>query len=70
MFSGESKVNGKSVSDANVKVIYANVDSNGMASIENYNIGNLKADSYTLKAVFTATGYDKLEANETISIVP
>ena len=40
MFSGESKVNGKSVSDANVKVIYAKV-TGGVATIENYEVSSV-----------------------------
>ncbi|RAP54116.1 MAG: hypothetical protein BZ137_03990 [Methanosphaera sp. rholeuAM130] len=63
------KINGKTLKDANGKVIYVNVDSNGEAILTNYNLGNLKVGAYTLKAVFTASSYDKLEANETISII-
>lgn len=63
------KINGKTLKDDNGKVIYAKVDSNGTATITGYNIGDLKATSYTLKAVFTATGYNKLEANQTIDVI-
>ena len=63
------KINGKTLKDSNGKVIYAKVGSNGVATLSGYNIGDLKATTYTLKAVFTASGYDRLEANQTISIV-
>ena len=63
------KINGKTLKDANGKVIYANVDANGEAILSNYNLGNLKVGAYTLKAVFTASGYDRLEATDTISII-
>ena len=63
------KINGKTLKDDNGKVIYAKVDSNGTATITGYNIGDLKATSYTLKAVFIATGYNKLEANQTIDVI-
>ena len=63
------KINGKTLKDDNGKVIYAKVDSNGVATLSDYNIGDLKATTYTLKAVFTAPGYDKLEATQTIDVI-
>ena len=45
------KVNGKTVKDANGKVIYAYVDSNGEVSVD-YNLGSLKAGTYTIEAVY------------------
>ncbi len=62
------KLNGKTLKDANGKVIYAQVDANGTVSFD-YNIGNLKVNTYKLTATFIANGYDKLEANTTINVV-
>ena len=62
------KINGKTVKDANGKVIYAKVDANGEVSVD-YNIGDLKANTYTVEAVFTASGYDKLTSNTTMTVV-
>jgi len=62
------KLNGKTLKDTNGKVIYAQVDSNGTVSFD-YNIGNLKVNTYKLTATFIANGYDKLEANTTINVV-
>jgi len=61
------KINGKTVKDANGKVIYAKV-TNGTVSVdytlpESYNAGN-----YTVTATFIAPGYDRLEANTTMTI--
>ena len=62
------KINGKTVKDANGKVIYAKVDVNGEVSVD-YNLGDLKANTYTVEAVFTASGYDKLTSNTTMTVV-
>jgi uncharacterized Zn-binding protein involved in type VI secretion len=62
------KINGKTVKDANGKVIYAKVDANGEVSVD-YNLGDLKANIYTVEAVFTATGYDKIQSNTTVTVV-
>ncbi|RAP50116.1 MAG: hypothetical protein BZ133_06245, partial [Methanosphaera sp. SHI613] len=62
------KLNGKTLKDANGKVIYAKVDANGTVSFD-YNIGNLKVNTYNLTATFIQTGYDKLTANTTINVV-
>ena len=62
------KLNGKTLKDNNGKVIYAKVV-DGVATLAGYNIGDLKATSYTLKAVFTASGYDRLEATQTIDVI-
>ena len=62
------KINGKTVKDANGKVIYAKVDSNGEVSVD-YNIGDLKAKDYVLTATFIASGYDRLESNTTMTVV-
>ncbi len=63
------KLNGKVLKDANGKVIYAKVDENGQATIESYNIGDLKVNEYTLKTVFISSVYDNVETNQTINIV-
>ena len=60
------KLNGKTLKDENGKVIYAQVDENGTISFD-YNIGNLKVNTYNLTATFISAGYDKLEANTTIN---
>ncbi|WP_257791420.1 Ig-like domain-containing protein [Methanosphaera sp. BMS] len=62
------KINGKTLKDANGKVIYAKLDSNGEVSV-NYNIGNLKVNTYTVKAVFTDSRYDKIESDTTMTVV-
>ena len=63
------KVNGKTVKDENGKVIYAKVDSNGEVSV-NYTIPeSFKAGTYNIEAVFTASGYEKLTDNTTMTVV-
>ncbi len=62
------KINGKTLKDANGKVIYAKLDSNGEVSVD-YNIGNLKVNTYTVKAVFNDPGYDKIESDTTMTVV-
>jgi len=62
------KINGKTVKDANGKVIYAHVDANGEVSVD-YNLGNLKAGSYTIEATFIAPNYDKITSNTTMTVV-
>jgi len=62
------KINGKTVKDANGKVIYAKVDANGEVSVD-YNLGNLKAGSYTIEATFISPNYDKITSNTTMAVV-
>ncbi|WP_162685742.1 Ig-like domain-containing protein [Methanosphaera sp. BMS] len=63
------KINGKTVKDANGKVIYAKVDANGVATIPDYTLPeSLKTGTYTITAVFTAPNYTKLESNSTLTI--
>jgi len=62
------KINGKTVKDENGKVIYAKVDANGEVSID-YNLGNLKAGSYTIEATFISPNYDKITSNTTMTVV-
>ena len=61
------KVNGKTVKDANGKVIYAKVINNTVsmeyALPESYNVG-----SYNLTTVFNAGGYDKLVDTKTVIV--
>ena len=62
------KINGKTVKDENGKVIYAKVDANGEVSVD-YNLGNLKAGTYTLEATFISPNYDKITSNTTMTVV-
>ena len=62
------KVNGKTVKDANGKVIYATVDETGEVCV-NYTIPDtMKADYNNITAVFTSATYGKLQATATLSI--
>ncbi|MBQ6443776.1 MAG: Ig-like domain repeat protein [Methanosphaera sp.] len=63
------KVNGKTVKDANGKVIYAKVDSNGEVNVDYTIPESFKAGTYNIEAVFTASGYDKLTSNTTMTVV-
>ena len=61
------KINGKTIKDANGKVIYASVN-NGIATI-NYIIPELmKAKNYTLTAVFTSTYYERVETTGILTV--
>ena len=62
------KINGKTLKDANGKVIYAKVV-NGVAKIENYDLSSFKAKTYDLQAVFTSPVYDKTQANTTLTVI-
>lgn len=62
------KINGKTIKDENGKVIYANLNSDGEVTID-YNIGNLKAKTYTITAIFTSKDYDKIEDSTTLTVV-
>ena len=61
------KINGKTVKDANGKVIYAKVINNTV-SVEYALPESYKAGSYNLTAVFIASGYDKLVDTKTLII--
>jgi len=62
------KINGKTVKDANGKVIYAKVV-NGQASV-NYTIPeSYKAGNYTITATYIGTDYDKITSDSTISVI-
>ena len=63
------KVNGKTVKDANGKVIYAKVDANGEVSVDYTIPESFKAGTYNIEAVFTASGYEKLTDNTTMTVV-
>ncbi len=62
------KINGKTVKDANGKVIYAKVDSNGEVSVDYVIPDSMKAGNYTITATFIASGYDRMESNESLTI--
>jgi len=62
------KINGKTVKDENGKVVYAKVDANGEVSVD-YNLGNLKAGTYTIEATFISPNYDKITRNTTMTVV-
>lgn len=62
------KINGKTLKDANGKVIYAKL-TNGVATIENYDLSSLKANIYQLQAVFTSSTSDKAQANTTLTVI-
>ena len=61
------KVNGKTVKDANGKVIYAKVV-NGTVSVDYVIPDSMKAGNYTITATFIASGYDRMESNESLTI--
>jgi hypothetical protein len=61
------KVNGKTVKDANGKVVYAKVV-NGTVSVEYTIPENMKAGSYNITVSFTAPGYDKLVDTKTLTV--
>ena len=61
------KINGKTVKDANGKVIYAKVV-NGTGSVEYTIPENMKAGRYNITVLFTAPGYDKLVDTKTLTV--
>jgi len=61
------KINGKTVKDANGKVIYAKVV-NGTVSVDYTLPESYKAGNYTVTATFIASGYARLEASETLTV--
>jgi len=61
------KINGKTVKDANGKVIYAKIV-NGTVSVDYTLPESYKAGNYTVTATFIASGYDKLEATESLTV--
>jgi len=62
------KINGKTLKDANGKVIYVDVV-NGIASLNfNINATYYKTSSWTLKAVFISTEYERLEATQQLQL--
>lgn len=64
---GVFKVNGKTVKDANGKVIYAKVV-NGTVSVEYTLSKNIKAGSYNITVSFTTPGCDKLVDTITLTV--
>ena len=61
------KINGKTVKDANSRVIYAKVN-NGIAIIQYTLPADMKAKEYNITAVLTSSDYDKLEDTKTLII--
>jgi hypothetical protein len=61
------KVNGKTVKDANGKVVYANVV-NGIATIDYDIASNMKAKNYTITAVFISNNYSRVSCESTLTI--
>ena len=62
------KLNGKTLKNAEGKVLYANVE-NGIATITYTIPEKTKAKEYVLTAVFIDTKYDRKEANSTLNVV-
>jgi hypothetical protein len=61
------KINGKSLKDANGKIIYAQV-TNNTASIEYTLPQNYKAKMYTLTAVYISSENNRIETNKNLTI--
>ncbi|MDO5826437.1 MAG: hypothetical protein Q4Q22_08645, partial [Methanosphaera sp.] len=61
------KINGKSIKDANGKVIYAKV-ANNQVSVEYTIPTDMKAKDYQLTAVFISPEYERLEDTKTLTI--
>jgi hypothetical protein len=61
------KINGKTVKDANGKVIYAKV-SNNEVTVEYTLPESYKAGTYTLTAVFISPDYDRIEDTKTLTV--
>ena len=49
-------------------MIYAKVI-NGIATIENYDLSSLKANTYQLQAIFTSPTFDKAQTNTTLTVI-
>ena len=61
------KINGKTIKDANGKVLYVKVV-NGIASL-NYTIpSDMNAKNYNITAIFTSPNYEKLEDTKTLTV--
>ncbi|AWX31740.1 hypothetical protein [Methanosphaera sp. BMS] len=58
------KIDGKTVKDANGKVIYVKIV-NGVASIENYDISSLKIGTHEIYAIYNSMLYGKIESTAT-----
>ena len=61
------KINGKTVKDANGKVIYTKV-SNNQVSLEYTLPETMNEGTYTLTAVFISSDYDRLEDTKTLTV--
>ena len=62
------KINGKTLKDSNNKILYFNLDENGEVSYD-YNLGNLKAKTYTVEALYINSLYDRISDSTNITIV-
>ena len=60
------KINGKTVKDANGKVIYVKVV-NGTASVD-YLLDGYKTGTYTITCIYTSSVYDRMQQNATLTI--
>ena len=61
------KINGKTLKDANGKVIYAQV-TNNTASMEYTLPNSYKSKTYNITAIFISTGYERLEDTKTLTV--
>ncbi len=62
------KLNGKTLKDEEGNTIYGYVDENGVASIEYTIPSDYSAKDYTLTAVYGGTGYERAEAETTLTL--
>ncbi|MBO7719651.1 MAG: Ig-like domain repeat protein [Methanosphaera sp.] len=62
------KINGKTIKDANGKVIFAKV-TNGIASIEYTLPESMKAKDYTLTAIYTSIDNEKIETTKILTVI-
>ena len=61
------KINGKSVKDANGKVIYVKA-SNNHVSVDYTLPDDMKTGTYNITAVFISSEYDRLEDTKTLTV--
>ncbi|RAP51858.1 MAG: hypothetical protein BZ137_09590 [Methanosphaera sp. rholeuAM130] len=62
------KINGKTIKDANGKVIYAKVV-NGQVNVEYTIPESMKAGNYTITAVYTSPNSEKVTSEATLTII-
>ena len=61
------KINGKTIKDENNKVLYFSLDENGEVSYD-YNLGSLKAKTYTVDVIFISPIYDRTSDSTSLTI--